>query len=236
MIDEAIILAGGLGTRLRGVIGDLPKPLAPVGEKPFLIYLLDFLVFYNIKYTVIASGFMHDAMEKLIGKKHGKLNIIYSPEKEPLGTGGAVLNAIEQIKGDDFFILNGDTYFDVSLHELEQSYRRNKAVMSLAVKYMDVTSRYGSIIIEDDTIVAFREKETSPDGFINGGIYVLNKEWFSASAPGKKFSLEKDILEKLAGKSKITAYPSDGYFIDIGVPEDYLKACSELPGLRHVRR
>lgn len=236
MIDEALILAGGLGTRLRGVINDLPKPLAPVGEKPFISYLLDFLLSYNIKNTIIASGFMHEAIEKQIGRKHGKLNIIYSPEEEPLGTGGAVLNALKHIRGNDFFILNGDTYFDVNLRELEKSYLRNKAVMSLAVKYMDDTSRYGSIIIEDDTITAFREKETSLDGFINGGVYVVNKEWFRASSPGKKFSLEKDILEKLAGKSKITAFPSDGYFIDIGIPEDYLKACSELPGMRYVRR
>ncbi|HPC97984.1 MAG TPA: nucleotidyltransferase family protein [Bacteroidales bacterium] len=236
MINEAVILAGGLGTRLRTVISDLPKPMAPVGGRPFISYLLDYLDSYKIRYSVIASGFMHETIEPVIGRRHGKMSLVYSPEHEPLGTGGAILNSTDHIKGADFFVLNGDTFFDVDLQAFEKSHLRSRAVMSLAVKHMDDTSRYGSLVLQDDRIVSFREKGISGSGYINGGIYILNKEWFASSAPGRKFSLEKDILERMAGSSNITAFASDGYFTDIGVPEDYRKACSELPRLRSVRR
>ncbi|NMC40419.1 MAG: NTP transferase domain-containing protein [Bacteroidales bacterium] len=236
MIKEAVILAGGLGTRLKAVISDLPKPMAPVGGRPFLCYLLDYLDSYKIRYSVIASGFMHESIEPVIGKRHGNMSLVYSPEQEPLGTGGAILNSIDQINGTDFFVLNGDTFFDVDLHAYEKSHLRSKAVMSLAVKYMDDTSRYGSLVLQKDRIVSFTEKGISSSGYINGGIYILNREWFTASAPGRKFSLEKDILERMTGTENITVFRSDGYFTDIGIPEDYRKACSELPRLRSVRR
>ncbi len=229
MLNEAIILAGGFGTRLRGVVNDIPKAMAPVKGKPFLFWLFKYLERQNIGKAIIASGYMHNAIESYFGTASGNIGIEYSVEKEPLDTGGAVLMASSLVKGETFFVLNGDTFYDVNLLEFEKFFKESEAVMSVALKPMSNCSRYGSVVLENNRITAFKEKGINESGLINGGIYVVNKKWFVESAPGSKFSMEKDILEKRIKSDIITGFISDAPFIDIGVPEDYLRAEEEMP-------
>jgi len=229
MIKEAIILAGGLGTRLRSVVEDLPKPMAPVRGVPFLTWLLDLIEKQGVEKVVLAVGYKHEKITSCFGNRYKNLSIEYSIEKEPLGTGGAVLLALQKIKGENFFLLNGDTYFEVDFRDFENFFVSTGAVMSVALHPVKNPFRYGTVIIHENKIVAFREKTGAEEGLINGGVYIVNKNWFQENAPGGKFSLEKDILEKKISDFLITGYVSDVYFIDIGIPEDYYRAAGELP-------
>jgi len=229
MIKEAIILAGGLGTRLRSVVEDLPKPMAPVKGMPFLIWLLDLIEKQGIEKVVLAVGYKHEKISSFFGNRYKNLRIEYSVENEPLGTGGAVLLAMEKIKGENFFLLNGDTYYEINFHNFENFFVSTGAVMSVALHPVKNPGRYGTVIVHENKIVAFREKTGKGEGLINGGIYIVNKKWFQENASGRKFSLEKDILEKKISYFLITGYISDAYFIDIGIPEDYYRAAGELP-------
>ncbi|MBP8960234.1 MAG: nucleotidyltransferase family protein [Bacteroidales bacterium] len=229
MINEAIILAGGFGTRLRGVVNDVPKSMAPVKGKPFLFWLFKYLEKQNIGKVIIASGYRHESIESYFGTALGSIGIEYSVEKEPLDTGGAVLLASSLVKGEAFFVLNGDTFYDVNLLEFEKFFIESEAVMSVALKPMSNSSRYGSVVLKNNRITAFREKGINESGLINGGVYIVNKKWFIKAAPGLKFSMEKNILEKRIESDIITGFISDAAFIDIGVPEDYMRAEEEMP-------
>lgn len=229
MIKEALIIAGGLGTRLRGVVDDLPKPMAPVRGQPFLTWLFDLIEKQGVEKVVLATGYKHEKISSFFDFRYKNLNIEYSVEAEPLGTGGAVLMALQKIKGENFFLLNGDTYFEVNFHDFEDFFNSTGSVMSVALHPVKNAARYGTVILQGNRIVAFGEKTANKGGLINGGIYVVNKKWFEENAPGEKFSLEKDVLEKKISDNLITGYVSDAYFIDIGIPEDYYRAGEELP-------
>jgi D-glycero-alpha-D-manno-heptose 1-phosphate guanylyltransferase len=228
MEREAVILAGGLGTRLRDVVEELPKSMAPVNGRPFLSYILDHLLKFNFKRIILATGYKNEAIVNYFGDSYGSTKLIYSVEKEPLGTGGALLLASSKIASGHFFVLNGDTLFLVDMDGMEKSFTMESPVMTVALKPMSDFDRYGNITLDGNRIVSFNEKGFCSRGVINGGVYLLDSEWLKRQSPGEKFSFEKDIMEKRAGHDLMTGYISDTYFIDIGIPEDYLRASEEL--------
>lgn len=220
----AIILAGGLGTRLRSVINDIPKPMAPVNGKPFLHYLFQYLQRQKIYKAVLSVGYKSELIAEFFGDEYLGIKIQYSVEEEPLGTGGGIKKAFQLV--DDYaFVLNGDTYFDVNLNELKDFYLHTKGDISLSLKLMQNFDRYGTVQIgEANRISRFEEKKFMEQGLINGGVYCFSKGLFDRIHVAEKFSFEKDVLEKYCTEMNFTGKVFDNYFIDIGIPEDYEKA------------
>lgn len=225
---EAVILAGGLGTRLSLVLKDLPKPMAPVGKRPFLEFLLDWLTGYEISKIILSVGYKSEIIRSFFGIGFNGVPIEYSNEDEPLGTGGAVLNAMEKIEGNDFLVLNGDTFFPVNLDEFRERHISMGGDITVALKEMVDFSRYGAVDMDPvNSIVRFHEKEFRKAGLINGGIYLINKGFITGLNLPEKFSLEKDVLEKQTG-GKVKGMVFQSPFIDIGIPEDYFRAQAVL--------
>jgi len=227
---EAIILAGGLGTRLRGVLLGIPKCMAPVHGKPFLTYILDYLVNQKINKVILSVGYRKDHIINYFGKQYQSIEIDYAVENEPLGTGGAAKHAFNQCSQEDVFIINGDTYFTPDLQALESLHRHSYADITIAVKQLAETSRYG-LIRADETgrITNFREKDrVTGSGWINGGIYLINKRIFKEFS-SQKFSLENDVFKTSCSIFQIQAFQTDAFFLDIGIPEDYARAQNLLP-------
>lgn len=230
MIREAIVLAGGFGTRLQTVVKEVPKPMAPVAGKPFLQYILDYLITHKVAHVVLAVGYLRETIIDYFGDNYQSLSITYAVEENPLGTGGGILNACNQIKGDNVFVINGDTFFDVDLVELSAFHESNNALLTVALKKMEKFDRYGTVETDNEgRIIGFLEKKYLDEGLINGGIYCLNKHIFHPELPAA-FSFEKEILEKEIVNRKIYGLRSEGYFIDIGIPEDYARAQDDFKG------
>lgn len=221
---EAIVLAGGLGTRLRSVVSNLPKPMAPIEDKPFLEYILRYLQKNGITRVVLSVGYKWETIKAYFGDKFENIELVYSIEDEPLGTGGAIKKAIDEIQDDQAYIINGDTFFDVDLNKL--TLEENKLMLSL--KQMEDFDRYGCVESNDSNfITSFTEKGYRKIGNINGGIYLASKDIFEKYTIEEKFSFEEFMqtnFETLNAKVEIF----DSYFIDIGIPEDYEKAQSEI--------
>jgi len=229
MINEAIILAGGLGTRLKDVIKDIPKPMAPIDGKPFLHYVFQYLTRFPIERVILAVGYKYEVIEAIFGTNYLGIEIEYAIENEPLGTGGAIANALQLTKSDDVFLLNGDTFFDVGLNALYAHHQLSGSRLTLSLKPMQNFDRYGTVVLKGTQITAFNEKKPVAKGLINGGVYVLNRALFSNPNLPSKFSFEKDIMEQSVLQFDMQAFFSDGYFIDIGIPEDYDRAQKEFP-------
>ncbi|GHS85406.1 D-mannose-1-phosphate guanyltransferase [Bacteroidia bacterium] len=229
-IEEAVVLAGGFGTRLQSVVQDVPKPMAPVANKPFLEYLLIYLEHYHCKKVVLATGYKHTVISDYFGTQYKTMQLVYAVEQTPLGTGGAMANALRYCETSQIAILNGDSLFDVDLSTMLQQHVQNNADMSIALKPMLDFERYGSVeIATDHRIVQFNEKRYCEKGLINGGVYIINKAFTEHSFPcAQPFSFEKEILEQYHHKKLFYGYVSDGYFIDIGIPTDYQKAQTDL--------
>ncbi|NNF02357.1 MAG: NTP transferase domain-containing protein [Bacteroidia bacterium] len=230
MDAEAVILAGGFGSRLRSVVSDLPKPMADINGKPFLIFILDYLKHQNVNKAVLSVGYRSESIIDYFGEEFNGISLKYAVEEEPLGTGGGIRLATEQTDSKDIIILNGDTFFDVNLKEMLNFHNVCNADISIAVKEMFDFDRYGVVEYDDQShITAFKEKEHRDQGMINGGVYIIKNSVFDSLALPEKFSFEKEVLEskneliKLAYNKSATAY-----FIDIGIPEDYQKAQDEL--------
>jgi len=233
---KVIILAGGLGTRLRQTLGTLPKPLAPIGNKSFLDYLLEFISHQGFRDVIISLGYGSDAIKESLGDGSSRgLRIAYTLERELLGTAGAVKLSELVIGSDDFFVMNGDTYFEVDLKHMLRFHESRNAVATIAMAYKADTGRYGDIFIDkDNEVVSFSEKAgEGRAGYINGGIYIFRKEVLQYIPANKACSLEKEIIPFLVGKG-LYGFPVKGYFIDIGIPEDYEKAKREIPLRRLV--
>lgn len=231
MAKEAIILAGGFGTRLKSLVNDIPKPMAPIKNQPFISYIFEQLHKYKFEKVILAAGYRSEVFLSYFGTSYKNIELIYSVEKEPLGTGGAILKASELLSSDCFFVVNGDTFFEVDFEKMEEKFLKSKSGLMVALKPMVNFDRYGAVITSEEKIISFNEKKFCEEGLINGGIYMVIKDWLNERAIGKIFSFEKDILENLVIKDDITYYISDGYFIDIGIPEDYKRASEELPDL-----
>lgn len=232
MINEAIILVGGLGTRLRIKIGNYPKPMALIGDKPFLAYLLNLLSNNGLKRVVLAVGYKHQFIENYFGNSFANLEIVYSVEEESnlLGTGGAIVKASKLIKEQEFFVFNGDTFFDIEIRKIIEFHKLKKADITVALKFIENALRYGIIKInENGKIINFLEKGKQKEGFINGGIYLVSKSIFKNLNFPEKFSFEMDLLQKYYKAYNFYGIIFNRYFIDIGVPDDYEKAKIELP-------
>jgi len=228
-INEAIILAGGLGIRLNETVPDLPKCMAPVAGRPFLFYVINYLRSQGIEKFIFSLGYKHEVIEEYLSSQYTTLNYDIAIEPEPLGTGGAILLSCKKVLGKNVIIANGDTLFKTSITQLISAHTRKGADCTLALKPMKKFDRYGVVEIEKDgRIIKFKEKQLYSSGLINGGIYVLNVQQFLRESLPEKFSFEKDYLERFYNKKKIFGLPQDNYFIDIGVPEDYTRAQEEL--------
>lgn len=221
---EAIILAGGLGTRLSSVLGDTPKVLAPIQGKAFLCHLLDYLKNQGITRVVLATGFKHESVQNLIGSEYNEITVDYSQEKTPLGTGGAIKMALAKIQGDAAFILNGDTFFKITLKSLWDFHQHHSGDITLALKQLDNTSRYGTVQVIGSHVRGFEEKTVlGKSRLINGGVYVVKRDLFHKIPTPETFSFENDFLAKCVNELPITGLTFTDYFIDIGVPEDYAR-------------
>ncbi|MBL0146358.1 MAG: nucleotidyltransferase family protein [Chitinophagaceae bacterium] len=229
MIKEAIILAGGLGTRLRSVVSDAPKCMAMVAEKPFLHYVITYLQKQGVSKFIFSLGYMSEVIEDYLLKEFPFLNYQLSVENKPLGTGGAIKLACTKASEKNVLIVNGDTLFDVDIKKLEDIHRFMSAECTLALKPMEKFDRYGAVEINSNSIItSFKEKKYYKEGLINGGCYILNVSQFCTKTFPKIFSFEKDYLEKYVTQHKIYGQIHNAYFIDIGIPEDYEKAQTEL--------
>ncbi len=228
---EAMVLAGGFGTRLHNIISAVPKPMAPIAGKPFLEYILSYVTRFYVTRIILCTGYKHEVIENFFGGSWNGVSIAYSVETEPLGTGGATKKGLEHILGESFFLLNGDTFFKIDLNLLAKEHEKANADVTIALKKMNNFDRYGRVRIDHNRIVKFEEKKQTAAGLINGGIYIVNKKIFSDKKLPLRFSFEKDILEKNVNYFFMNGYPCDNYFIDIGTPDDYARAQRELGGV-----
>ncbi|HEY2966768.1 MAG TPA: nucleotidyltransferase family protein [Casimicrobiaceae bacterium] len=220
---EAIVLAGGLGTRLRGVVGDVPKPMAPVQGRPFLALVLDQLVEAGFKTVIFAAGYRHEAIHSYFGEDYRGLALSYSVEDEPLGTGGAIRLACAQASGRDIFVLNGDTYAELDFRAMLRAHVHGGAQITMAVCQVPDVARYGALVVSDGIVRGICEKGQSGPGCINAGTYVLGPE-LTDRLPHGAFSFEQDVLMPEMKSIRPLAFPVLGLFVDIGVPDDYARA------------
>jgi len=219
---NVLILAGGLGTRLRKIVTDKPKPMALIANRPFLEYLILQLKQYGFTDIVLCIGYLGEKVKEYFGDgDRWGVHISYSWEKELLGTGGAIKLAGKLVKEENFLVMNGDSFLNVNLKKLIDYHLKQRALATMALAEVENPLRYGAVEInERGEIKSFVEKEqSSRSRLINGGIYVLNKKIFDYIPVGK-VSLEKEVFPKLIGK-RFYGMPTKGFFIDIGVPEDY---------------
>lgn len=173
---EAIILAGGFGTRLKNVIKDVPKPMAPIQGKPFLEYLLCQLKQFSISNIIMCTGYKHEVVEAYFGTQFKGIPISYSVEREPLGTGGAIMHAFSYINEESFLVLNGDTFFKVDIEYLIKFHIKNNSDCTIALKKITNSDRYGTVKCQNNRIVAFEEKQFREESTINGGLYYIKNQ------------------------------------------------------------
>lgn len=234
MIREGIILAGGLGTRLREAVPNLPKCMAEINGKPFISYVIDYYRLQGIERFIFSLGYKHEFIENYLSREYSSMDYDVVIENEPLGTGGAIQLALTKAKMDDVLILNGDTLFKVIITELSAFHYEKQSECTLALKPMNNIERYGVVELnKKQQVIAFKEKQYYDKGMINGGVYILNKDSFLEHQFPVKYSFETDYLETYLTKSALFGCIQDGYFIDIGITEDYLKAQSELKSIKH---
>jgi D-glycero-alpha-D-manno-heptose 1-phosphate guanylyltransferase len=225
---EAIILAGGLGTRLASRLKGIPKPMAPVAGRPFLEILMAELAQQGCGRVILSVGHLHDVIENHFGESFRGMKIDYITETVPLGTGGAIRLALERASHESLLVLNGDTFLKVNYQEMLEFHASRGTPLTLAVTPRADTLRYGSIVLDEERIVGFREKELSGPGWINAGVYAISRgiEW--PTSVGKSFSFERDFLIDSLQRIAPAAYRVEGFFLDIGIPEDLDRAQTEL--------
>ncbi|MES2679532.1 MAG: nucleotidyltransferase family protein [Bacteroidota bacterium] len=236
MLNTAILLAGGFGTRLQSVVSDLPKPMAPMNGAPFLSYQLKYLKHFGFKKVILSVGHLSEKITAYFQNNFEGLEISYAEEKSPLGTGGGIRLAIEQCGDPEALVLNGDSFFDINLHDFFGQHQLAKSQFSLALRQVEDAARYGTIETDSDSrIISFKEKTGEQQGgLINGGVYILNKELFLKHTPQENnFSIEKDFFEKKLNNFIVKGFEFNGYFIDIGIPEDYNKAQNDFKGFKY---
>ena len=233
MTGEAIILAGGLGTRLKEIVSDAPKSMAPINGRPFLEYQLDLLDRWGLKKVILSVGYQKEIIQHHFGEQYKSLQLVYAVEDEPLGTGGAILNALQFVEGYAVFILNGDTYFDVNFQRLDDFRKIKEADFCLSMRFEIDPARFGMLEFDNNNrITQFYEKSDGmEEGYINGGVYVVRKEYLRKFGLPEKFSFEKDFLQKYYQTEEFYGMRCFSYFRDIGIPEDYQKAIDEFKRL-----
>jgi D-glycero-alpha-D-manno-heptose 1-phosphate guanylyltransferase len=232
-VISAVILAGGLGTRLRSVVPDLPKPMAPISGRPFLEHQLDYWIKQGVGHFVLSVGYRYEMILDHFGNQYKDAKLDYVIEKIPLGTGGGLLLATDKMaKNDPFLLLNGDTYFAVDLKRLTEFSAANDADWCFSLFRTNEEGRYmGMDISPQGKIVSLKSGTGQPDRLANGGVYWVNPRALLSGRflPGDKVSLEDDIFPAaMASGQRLLGIEFSGTFIDIGVPDDYHRAPSLL--------
>lgn len=227
---ECIVLAGGFGTRLREVVPDLPKPMAPIAGRPFLEILLSSLARKGFTQAVLSLGFMAEAISTHFGETYAGMRLAYEVELQPLGTGGAIRAALTRCESDHVFIFNGDTYVDLEVDALESLWQAGRHPV-IVVREVPDTARFGRVQMTDGRVSAFLEKGASGAGLINAGCYVLPRHGLDEFPLGQAFSIETEFFMKHLQNARFDGFITGGQFIDIGVPKDYLLAQTALAGL-----
>ncbi|MDF2940365.1 MAG: hddC [Gammaproteobacteria bacterium] len=227
---DAIILAGGLGTRLKTVVSELPKPMAPIAGRPFLEWQLDYLRSQGIRRCILAVGYKAEAISEHFAKGYLDMDIVIVKEPEPLGTGGAIYQALSKISSSDVLVCNGDTLFTANLPVfIDKAKHLQEGAVILAARIQEC-GRYGTLQVKDQSVIDFKEKAEAGPGLINAGIYYLNCQWFLKQTQGGAFSFEKFLASQVS-HHHIAFVELEGEFIDIGVPEDYQKAQLYIPAI-----
>ena len=226
---EVIILAGGFGKRLQSVVHDVPKPMADIKGRPFLAYLLDYFLKQQATRFLLSVGYKQEQIVSYFGSRYKDREIVYVREDEPLGTGGAIRAALLRAQEDTVIAANGDSFLAVDLSRMLKLHAARFADMTMAVTKAAESGRYGTVQIEGERVTGFLEKSHDRSGYINGGVYVLNRDRILnlTEEQGRTFSFETDFLQKTMEKTRVFVYSTAGYFIDIGVPEDYKRAQNE---------
>lgn len=230
---EAIILAGGKGTRLAGVVPNLPKPMAPIAGHPFLRYLLQSLQQQGFTRVILSIGHLAIEIRNGFARWDGPLEIIFCEENEPLGTGGAIRAAMRMAQSESVFVLNGDTFATVDYMAMQEQHVAAASALSLALMPVPDTARYGAVEVEGIHVQGFSEKGRTGPGYINAGVYLMQCNLLETLDLPERFSFEEQVLMKHLHDLHPTAFLASGYFIDIGIPEDYARAQEELP--REIR-
>ena len=227
---DVVILAGGLGTRLRSVVSEVPKCMAPVAGRPFLWYLLEQLRHYAVRRVILSVGYLREVIQDWIAAHADEypFEFVFAVEEEPLGTGGGIRLAVSMAESSDVVVLNGDTFYDADLQALADARRVAGTPVAIALKPMRDFDRYGTVELGAGGIItAFREKAPCAEGLINGGIYALDAGSGVLEGHGPRFSFEKDVLEPQCAAGTLSGVVQDGFFIDIGIPDDYASACAQ---------
>lgn len=228
---EAIILAGGKGTRLQSVVADVPKPMAKIQDIPFLGYVLDWLIRQNIERVILSVGYKADVIINYFGDSYKNIELVYAKEGVALGTGGGLRYALTFAQTENVLVLNGDTFFDINIQKLNFLHQNSEALVSFALHKIYNTGRYGGIEVDEHCKVQdFTSKNNIGKQWINGGIYIVNKNKYIELTTDGAFSLEDDFFQPKSNQIKLVGCPYvESYFIDIGIPEDYVKAQVEIP-------
>lgn len=218
---KSILLAGGLGTRLKGVIGDAPKPMAPVKDRPFLEYIINFIASQGMSDIMISVGHKHEVIEDHFGDGSSfGVNISYCREMSPLGTGGAIREAMKLADSSHCLILNGDTFNAIDFKEMNQFHLSQGNILTMGLIFVDNAGRYGSVGMDGTgRITGFHEKKGAGPGYINCGAYIAHRGLLDRMPDGR-FSFETDLLPHILDLG-ISGFVSRGFFIDIGIPETY---------------
>ena len=231
---EAIVLAGGFGTRLQKEVNEVPKSMALINNRPFLEYLLDYLIVQGIKRVVLSVGYKREIIMGHFKSRYRTLEVEFAIEEEPLGTGGGIRLSFWRVKGERAVVLNGDSIFRTELKKLEQAHLAKKADVTLSLRKMANTGRYGRVTFNrQHRITGFEEKnEEAGPGLINAGVYVMEKSLLMKPHFRGRFSIERDCFERFYSTTRMFGFPAEGYFLDIGIPEDYHKAQHEFKGFK----
>ena len=231
---EAVILAGGFGTRLQPLVSDVPKSMALINNRPFLEYLFDYLIAQEVSKVVLSVGYKHEIIADHFKQGYKTLEIDYVVESEPLGTGGGIRLALWKIREPRALVLNGDSLFRVDYRKMMDFHLKKKADATIALRKLDDTGRYGRVTLNRGRrITGFAEKsEQAGPGYINGGVYIIEKLFLMEPEFRGRFSIEKECFERHFAYAEMFGFPSEGYFLDIGIPEDYNKAQHEFAGFK----
>ncbi len=230
-VREAIVLAGGLGTRLRSVVPDLPKVMAPIAGRPFLCYLLDYLAQQGLRRVILSVGYRCQDIIDTFGDRYGDVTIDYAIEEEPLGTGGAIAAALAMAEGPAVFAINGDTFLHLDYQAMARACGREPdGAMVMALHQVSDTTRYGRVKVNKNRVDGF-SSGVQGAGLINAGVYLIPRGLSKQFPVKPRFSFEKEFLEAKVSEIRPLAFVCDGVFIDIGVPEAYREAQRLLPSL-----
>jgi D-glycero-alpha-D-manno-heptose 1-phosphate guanylyltransferase len=219
------ILAGGLGTRLRPVVADLPKPLAPVLGRPFLTHLLDSLAASGTERALLLVGHKAEQIRRALGNRYAGVSLDYCAEPQPLGTGGALRHALGRVSSPSVLLLNGDTFCEFDPVAFVRFHRRRRADVSLVLTKVDDAGRFGRVQTTfGGRAVAFDEKGAGGPGWINAGAYLLERDLLREVPAGRPVSLERELLPAWVQSRDTFAYRRSGAFLDVGTPESYAAA------------